>query len=62
MITLFPTLGRDYVWKTPMETYNPECLLPTVKYGGGSVMILAAISWYSAGPIINLNGRITAID
>jgi hypothetical protein len=45
-----------------MEAYNPECLLPTVKYGGGSVMILAAISWYYAGPIINLNGRIAAID
>ena len=25
-------------------------------------MIWTAISWYSAGPIINLNGRITAFD
>jgi len=25
-------------------------------------MVWAAISWYSARPIINLNGRITAID
>lgn len=58
--TLFPTNGRVYVWRTPKEAYDPDCLLPTVKHGGGSVMIWAAISWYSAGPIITLNGRITA--
>jgi hypothetical protein len=44
------------------EAYKPECLLPTVKHGGGSVMICAAVSWYSAGPIITLNGHITAND
>ncbi|KMQ86560.1 transposable element tcb1 transposase [Lasius niger] len=52
--------GRVYVWRTPKEAYNPDCLLPTVKHGSGSVMIWATISWYSAGPIITLNGRITA--
>jgi hypothetical protein len=46
-ITLFPTLGKVYVWKTPKETYNPECLVPTVKDGGGSVMVWAAILWYN---------------
>jgi hypothetical protein len=43
----------------PKEAYNPECLVPTVKQGGGSVMIWAAISWYSTGPIITLNGQNT---
>jgi hypothetical protein len=57
-----PTSGRDYVWRTPKEGYNPECLAPTVKHGRGSEMIWAAISWYSAGPIITLNGRITTSD
>jgi hypothetical protein len=51
-----------YIWKVPKEVWNPECLVPTVKHGGGSVMIWAAISWYCAGPIITLNGRITASD
>jgi len=33
-----------------------------VKHVGGSVMIWTAMSWYYAGPIIKLNGRITAFD
>jgi len=60
--TLFPTTGLVHVYRTPMDAYNSNCRLPTVKHIGGSVMIWAAISWYSASPIINLNGRITAID
>jgi hypothetical protein len=44
--TLFPT-WRAYVWRTPKEAYNPECLVPTVKHGGGSVMAWAAVWWHS---------------
>ena len=44
------------------EAYNPECLVPTVIHGNGSVMIWAATSSYSAVRIITLNGRITASD
>ena len=60
--TLFCTTDRVYVLRTPKEACNPECLAPTVKYGKGSVMIWAAISWYSAGPIINLNGKTATSD
>jgi hypothetical protein len=57
--TLFPTSGKVYVWRTPKEVYNPDCLVPTVKPGVDSVMVWAAISWYSLGPIATLHGRIT---
>jgi hypothetical protein len=61
---LFPTLFVVCVcvWRTPKEEYDIECLVLTVKHGSGSVMIRTAISWYSAGPIINLRGRIAASD
>jgi hypothetical protein len=58
--TLFPRSGRGYIWRTAKETYSPECLVPTVKYGGSSMIVWAAISWRSVGPIVNLHGRITA--
>jgi len=48
---LFQTSGWVSVWTTPKEACSPECLVQTVKHGGGSVMIWAAISWYSAGPL-----------
>ena len=54
--TLFPTSGRIYVWRMSKEAYDPECLVPTVKHGCGSVLMWAAISCCSAGPIITLNG------
>lgn len=60
--TLFPTAGRVYVWRTPKQAYDQDCLQPTVKHGGGSVMVWAAISWYSVGPIVTLQGHITAKD
>ena len=56
---LFPTSGRVHTWRTLKEVYNPKCLVPTVKHGGGSGMIWAATSRNSAGHTITLNGRIT---
>ncbi|MBJ5505486.1 hypothetical protein JGG47_23230 [Salmonella enterica subsp. enterica serovar Derby] len=60
--TLFPTAGRVYVWRTPAEAYNPDCLLPRVKHGGGFIMVWAMISWFAAGPIITFHGRINSGD
>jgi hypothetical protein len=37
-------------------------MFPTVKREGGFVMTGIAISWYFAGPIITLYGRIIASD
>jgi hypothetical protein len=58
--TLSPTSGRVYVWRTPKDVYNPECLVPRVTHGGGSVLVWAAISWNSVSPIVTLFGQITA--
>jgi hypothetical protein len=42
--TLFSTSQRDHIWRTLKEAYYPERLVLTVKHGGGSVMVWAAIS------------------
>ena len=60
--TLFPLSVWVYVWRMPREAYNPECPFLTVKHGGGCVVIWAGIAWYSDGPIIALNGEITASE
>jgi hypothetical protein len=60
---LFPTSGRVYIWRTPKEAYNPECLFGSNSetWGrfcddlGSNIMVQ-----YSVGPIITLHGRITA--
>jgi hypothetical protein len=45
--TMCSTSGRLCIWRTPNEAYIPKCLVPTVKHGRGSMMVWAAISWYS---------------
>jgi len=57
---MFRISVRVYDWRKPKEVCNPECLVPTVKYGGEYVTVWAAITRYSAGPISTLNGRNTA--
>ncbi|GFV86591.1 DDE_3 domain-containing protein [Trichonephila clavipes] len=46
---------RVHVWRTPAKAYDRYCLPPT----DGSVTIWAAVSWFSAGSIVTLKGRIT---
>jgi hypothetical protein len=45
--TLFPTSRSAYVWRRTQEAYNPKCVVSAVKQVGDSLMVCAAISWYS---------------
>ncbi len=38
-INLFGSDGVKRVWRQPGEEYKDKCVLPTVRYGGGSVMV-----------------------
>jgi hypothetical protein len=49
--------GRVYVWRRTKEAYNLECLVPTVKHRGGSVMVWVA---KFVSPMITHHGRIIA--
>jgi hypothetical protein len=59
ILYIFPNIRPNLHSENAQEAYNPECLVPTMIHGGGSVTIWAPISWYSGDPVIILNGRIT---
>ncbi len=43
-IYLFGSDGVKRVWRQPGEKYKDKCVLPTVKHGGGSVMVWGCVS------------------
>jgi hypothetical protein len=43
----FDHQGKCYVWCKPNTSHHPENVVPTVKYGGGSIMLWGCFS--SAG-------------
>jgi transposase len=50
--TLFKSDGRVKVWRRVGEAYNKNCIKPTVKFGGGSVMFWGCFSWHGVGPLV----------
>jgi hypothetical protein len=36
---LFDHQGKRYVWHNPNNSHHPENTIPTVKHGGGSIML-----------------------
>ena len=52
--------GKRYVWRSIHERYDPRCLIPTFKSGQESVMIWGCFTKDRLGPLVKLEGRITA--
>jgi len=53
---LFGSDGRQIVWRQPHESMKRECLKPTVKYGGGSVMVWGCMSTSGVGNLVRVEG------
>ncbi len=51
-INLFGSDGVKRVWRQPGEEYKDKCVLPTVKHGGGSVMVFGCMSAACTGEFI----------
>lgn len=53
---IFGTHRRQYVRRKVGERFNPTCILPTVKHGGGSVMVWGSFSYDGVGELVKIDG------
>ncbi len=59
-INLFGSDGVKHVWRQPGEEYKDKCVLPTVKHGGGSVMVWGCMSAAITGELQFIEGTMNA--
>ncbi len=59
-INLFGSDGVTHVWWQPGEEYKNKCVLPTVKHGGGSVMVWGCMSAAGTGQLQFIEGTMNA--
>ncbi len=57
---LFGSDGVKRVWRQPGEKYKDKCVLPTVKHGGGSVMVWGCMSAAGTGELQFIEGTMNA--
>ena len=59
-INLFGSDGVKRVWRQPGKEYKDKCVLPTVKHGGGSVMVWGCMSAAGTGELQFIEGTMNA--
>ncbi len=52
--------GVKRMWRQSGEEYKDKCVLPTIKHGGGSVMVLGCMSASGTGELQFIEGTMNA--
>lgn len=52
--------GREWVWRTPGARMQPCHVKPTLKFGGGSIMIWGDMMTKGVGTVHRIHGKMTA--
>lgn len=53
---LFGNKRRQYVRRKQGERFKSQCIAPTVKHGGGSVMVWGCFSYEGVGELVKIDG------
>ena len=55
-VNRFGSDGVQWVWRRKGEEYDDKCMVPTVKHGGGSVLLWACMSSSGVGDLHFIDG------
>ena len=59
---VFGSKQRKWVWCRPEQRLDKDCLVPTFKSGQKSVIVWGCFTRLGVGPLVRLEGRLSAID
>ena len=59
---LYRNDGRPYVRRRPGEAYRDDCVQPTLKHGGGGLMVWGCMSESGVGELVLVKGCLCASD
>ena len=56
-INIFGSGGHQYVWKKKGEPLSDRTTTPTIKFGGGNLMVWECMGWNGVGMLAEVEGR-----